>query len=134
MVVRGICAIRPGVPGMSETIRVRSVLGRFLEHSRIFHFEGGGEPVCLIGSADMMHRNLDRRVESLVRILDEGHAEWLRGLVEQGASEETSSWHLEADGSWTRHNVNAEGEPLVDAQQALIDKANRQHRKARRRR
>jgi polyphosphate kinase len=134
LVVRGICAIRPGVPGMSETIRVRSVLGRFLEHSRIFHFEGGGDPVCLIGSADMMHRNLDRRVESLVRILDEGHADWLRSLVEQGASDETSSWHLEADGSWTRHNVNADGEPLVDAQQALIDKANRQHRKARRRR
>ena len=134
LVVRGICAIRPGVPGMSETIRVRSVLGRFLEHSRIFHFEGGGEPVCLIGSADMMHRNLDRRVESLVRIQDEGHAAWLRSLVEQGASDDASSWHLEADGSWTRHNVNSEGEPLIDVQQALIDRANRQHRKARRRR
>jgi polyphosphate kinase len=134
MVVRTICALRPGVPDLSENIRVRSVLGRFLEHSRVFHFAGGGDPVCLIGSADLMHRNLDRRVESLVRILDDGHAEWLRSLVEQSASDDTASWHLEADGSWTRHHVNADGEPLLDIQQVLIDRANRQHRKARRRR
>jgi polyphosphate kinase len=134
LVIRGICAIRPGVPGMSETIRVRSVLGRFLEHSRVFHFLGGGDPVCLIGSADLMHRNLDRRVESLVRIMDEGHAESLRALIEQSASDDTSSWHLEADGSWTRHHQDADGEPLLDIQQWLIDRANRQHRKARRRR
>jgi polyphosphate kinase len=134
VVVRGICAIRPGVPGLSETIRVRSVLGRFLEHSRIFHFENGGEPICLIGSADMMHRNLDRRVEALVRIGDTGHAEWLRTLVDTSSSEETSSWHLEADGSWSRHHLDADGEPLLDVQQWLIDRANRQHRKARRRR
>ncbi|MDP9219334.1 MAG: RNA degradosome polyphosphate kinase, partial [Actinomycetota bacterium] len=134
LVIRGICAIRPGVPGMSETIRVRSVLGRFLEHSRVFHFLGGGDPVCLIGSADMMHRNLDRRVESLVRIMDEGHAESLRALLDQSASDDTSSWHLEADGSWTRHHLDADGQPLLDIQKWLIDRANRQHRKARRRR
>jgi polyphosphate kinase len=134
LVVRGICAVRPGVPGMSETIRVRSVLGRFLEHSRVFHFQAGGEQVCLIGSADLMHRNLDRRVESLVRLSDEAQIEWLRGLLEQGASDDTSSWHLGADGSWSRHHLNAEGEPLIDMQQVLIDRANRQHRKARRRR
>jgi polyphosphate kinase len=134
LVVRTLCALRPGVPGLSDHIRVRSVLGRFLEHSRVYHFAGGGEPVCLIGSADLQHRNLDRRVESLVRILDDGHAEWLRSLLEQSASDETASWHLEADGSWTRHHQNADGEPLADIQQVLINRANRQHRKARRRR
>jgi polyphosphate kinase len=81
-----------------------------------------------------MHRNLDRRVEALVRILDDGHAEWLRSLLEQSVSDDIASWHLEADGSWTRHHKDADGEPLLDIQQALINRANRQHRKARRRR
>ncbi|MFL6100228.1 MAG: RNA degradosome polyphosphate kinase [Actinomycetales bacterium] len=134
IVVRSICALRPGVPGLSENMRIRSILGRFLEHSRIYHFQGGGDPVCLLGSADLMHRNLDRRVESLVRVNDQGHEEWLRSLVAQSASDETASWHLESDGSWTRHHVDADGEPLQDIQRMLIDRANRQHRKARRRR
>ncbi|HEX5510806.1 MAG TPA: RNA degradosome polyphosphate kinase, partial [Actinomycetales bacterium] len=91
--VRGICALRPGVPGLSETITVRSRLGRFLEHSRIFAFDNGGDPVVYIGSADMMHRNLDRRVETLVRITDSSHIRNLIELVDLGMDDRTASWH-----------------------------------------
>ena len=86
--VRGICALRPGVPGLSETIEVRSVLGRFLEHSRVFLFGGGGEPQAFIGSADMMHRNLDRRVEALVRITERAHVAELQSLMARGMSDD----------------------------------------------
>ena len=75
--VRGICALKPGVEGMSENIRVRSILGRYLEHSRIFTFDNDGDPQVYIGSADMMHRNLDRRVEALVRVVAPAHLEEL---------------------------------------------------------
>ena len=92
--VRGICAIRPGVEDLSETVEVRSVLGRFLEHSRVFYFGNAGDPVAYIGSADMMHRNLDRRVEALVRITEPGHVEDLRSLLDRGASDEYSHWAL----------------------------------------
>ncbi len=70
LIVRGMCALRPGVPGLSENVRVRSILGRFLEHARIMRFRGGGDDEYWIGSADLMHRNLDRRVETLVRVVD----------------------------------------------------------------
>ncbi len=119
--VRGICAVRPGVPGLSENIRVRSVLGRFLEHSRVFVFGNGGEPEVWIGSADMMHRNLDRRIEALVRVTDPVHRATLDGLLETGMSDATSSWHLAADGDWTRHSTDSEGRPLRNVQEMLID-------------
>src|SRR3954452_12727549 len=105
VVVRGICALRPGVPGLSDTIRVRSILGRFLEHSRVFLFEAGGEPACWIGSADMMHRNLDRRVEALVRIKDPAHVAELGELLELSMDPGTASWHLGPDGVWTRSSL-----------------------------
>jgi polyphosphate kinase len=120
LVVRGICALRPGVPGLSENIRVRSILGRFLEHARVFWFAGGGEPVVYIGSADMMHRNLDRRVEALVRLGDPGHLAELDQLLDLSMDPGTRSWHLDAEGTWTRHDRDANGEPLLDLQSHLI--------------
>ncbi|WP_394432801.1 RNA degradosome polyphosphate kinase [Streptomyces sp. SGAir0957] len=119
--VRGICAVRPGVAGLSENIRVRSVLGRFLEHSRVFAFGNGGEPEVWIGSADMMHRNLDRRIEALVRVEDPAHRAALSRLLETGMSDTTASWHLGPDGDWTRHALDADGRPLRNVQEMLID-------------
>ena len=111
--VRGICALRPGVPGLSENIRVRSILGRFLEHSRVFAFGNGGEPEVWIGSADMMHRNLDRRIEALVRVADPAPPRRADRLLETGMSDDTSSWHLGPDGEWTRHATDADGRPCA---------------------
>jgi polyphosphate kinase len=131
--VRGICALRPGVPGLSETITVRSVLGRFLEHSRLFAFGGGGDPVVYIGSADMMHRNLDRRVEALVRLSDPRHLADMANLMQLGASDSYAHWRLGPDGRWTRVATDADGEPLADLQAALIGMHDKRRRKARRR-
>jgi len=99
VVVRGICSLRPGVPGLSETITVRSILGRFLEHSRILHFRGGNE--FWIGSADMMHRNLDRRVEVMVQVKDPTLCVQLAGIFDSALDPATRCWTLEADGTWT---------------------------------
>ena len=103
LLVRGICALRPGVPGLSETVEVRSILGRFLEHSRVCWFENAGEPVVWIGSADLMHRNLDRRVEVLVKLPSERLVEQVGGLLDLGFGAETAAWVLDADGNWN-HN------------------------------
>ena len=123
IVVRGICGLRAGVEGLSENIRVRSILGRFLEHSRIYAFAGGGQTELFIGSADLMHRNLDRRVEALVRITDPAMVEDLEWLVTHCASDEVSSWHLRPDGSWERHLVDADGNRLEDIQDSLMVRA-----------
>jgi polyphosphate kinase len=101
-VVRGICALRPGVPGLSDTVRVRSVLGRYLEHSRIFAFGEGEQARLWIGSSDMMHRNLDRRVEVLVRVRDTALVEQMESMIELALDPETSAWDLDSDGGWTR--------------------------------
>ena len=130
--VRGICAIRPGVPGLSETIRVHSVLGRFLEHSRIFLFGTGADREAWIGSADLMHRNLDRRVEALVRIKEPRHIDQVFDLVERGMSGDYAHWSLDGDGRWTRVHQGADGAPLPDIQAALIAMHAKRRRKARR--
>jgi polyphosphate kinase len=127
LVVRGICAVRAGVPGLSENIRVRSVLGRFLEHARIFAFANatGEDPEVFIGSADLMHRNLDRRVEVLVRITESEHIAELVELIEFSADDGTASWHLGPDGTWTRHHRDVDGEPLADLQETLMARVRR---------
>jgi len=118
--IRGICTIRPGVPGLSENIRVRSILGRFLEHSRVFWFENGGEPEVWIGSADLMHRNLDRRVEVLVQLKEKDHIAELRELFELAFDERTGSWWLQPDDTWQARLTGEDGEPLRDLQETLI--------------
>jgi len=120
VLVRGMCALRPGVPGLSETIKVRSVLGRYLEHSRIFSFAGGGDPAVFIGSADMMHRNLDRRVEALVRIVAPDQIKELNGIFDLSMADTSASWHLNSDGTWTRFAKAADGTPLLDIQDKIM--------------
>jgi polyphosphate kinase len=118
--VRGICTIRPGVPGLSDNIRVRSILGRFLEHSRLFWFANDGLPSVGIGSADLMHRNLDRRVEVLASITNPTHVDEIAGLFDIAFDERTAAWLLNPDGTWTQHTEDPEGEPLTDMQAHLI--------------
>lgn len=120
VLVRGICALRPGVPGLSETIRVRSILGRFLEHSRVYEFANGGNTEVFIGSADMMHRNLDRRVETLVSITTPEHVREISNLIDLSFDDQTSSWHLDGAGIWDGVHTGVDGEPLRDVQNYLI--------------
>lgn len=122
LVVRGICAVRAGVPGLSENIRVRSVLGRFLEHSRIYAFGGGGNPEVFIGSADLMHRNLDRRIEALISVVDEEQRGLLLENIDMAMAPTTSAWELEPDGSWTRHSSDEDGNSLIDMQTTYIER------------
>ena len=125
LLIRGICAVRPGVPGLSEHITVRSVLGRFLEHSRIFWFENGGEPTAYIGSADMMHRNLDRRVEVLVQV-PQRSMESVGKLLDLAFADGVAHWSLDHDGTWHAHRPTRD-RPLIDLQQHLIETHRRRH-------
>ena len=135
IVERGICALKPGVPGLSENIRVRSILGRFLEHSRIYAFcnadgpqigEGPASgPEVYIGSADLMHRNLDRRVEALVRVTAPEQIDGLIKYVDLQMADSTMSWHMQPDGTYVLHTKDDKGRPLVDSQEYLIRKHQR---------
>jgi len=131
--VRGICSLKPGVPGMSETIRVRSILGRYLEHSRIFSFHNLGDTQLFIGSADMMHRNLDRRVEALIRLTDPAHLLEVHNLFERAMDERTSSWWLSETGEWNRHDHDDAGGKLDDMQNRLMQQISRRKRPSARR-
>ncbi len=119
--VRGICAVRPGVPGLSENIRVVSILGRFLEHSRAYCFANAGDHEVWIGSADLMHRNLDRRVETLVRLVDPEEIAHINSLFDFAYDPETAAWDLLPDGAWVRRKFAADGSRLREYQETLID-------------
>jgi polyphosphate kinase len=121
--VRGVCCLRPGVLGISDRIRVRSVVGRFLEHSRIYYFENGGEPEVFIGSADLMERNLDRRVEVLCPVRDPELRQHLRAVVLDSLLRDTDrAYLLQSDGSYaTATTAGVQGAAAVDSQQLLLE-------------
>ncbi|MFP7762083.1 RNA degradosome polyphosphate kinase [Marisediminicola sp. LYQ134] len=120
LVVRGICVLRPGVEGLSENITVRSVLGRYLEHSRVFSFVNNDDPQVYIGSADMMHRNLDRRIEALVRLTSSEHIRQIHNLFELATAPDTACWTLSGDGTWTPHTAGPDDKPLRDMQNVMM--------------
>jgi polyphosphate kinase len=124
LVIRGMCALKPGIPGLSDNITVKSILGRFLEHSRVYEFVNGGNKEIWIGSADLMHRNLDRRVEALVQLEDKEHIAYLSGLLDLYLSNETSHWLLDKKSNWIRQNLDSNAHPLQDAQEQLIKRKN----------
>lgn len=129
--VRGICSLRVDLPGVSDNITVRSILGRYLEHSRLFMFDNDGSPIVYIGSADMMHRNLDRRVEALVRLRDPAHLQELHDLFDLAMDPQTNSWHLGAGGEWKRV-AEADGKPLADLQDLTMASVRGRRRRSKR--
>jgi polyphosphate kinase len=116
LIVRTFCTVRAGIPGLSENITTRSILGRFLEHSRIYYFCGGGEPEYWIGSADLMHRNLDRRVEVLCQVSDSQARQQLRDFLDLAMDTDTAAWDLQPDGRWVRSG----GTKQIDFQETLM--------------
>jgi len=126
--VRGFCCLRPGVAGMSENIRITSILGRFLEHSRIYHFLNGGEEEFYIGSADWMNRNLDFRVEAVTPIVDPSLRERLREILQIMRNATGNAWELHSDGNWQRVRPK-DGQAASDPQMALMALALKQARK-----
>jgi polyphosphate kinase len=127
--VRGICSIKPGAQGLSDNIRVRSILGRYLEHSRIFSFANNGSPQMFIGSADVMHRNLDRRVEALIRLTAPEHRAEIDWLFDLAMDDSTASWWLNETGDWTRHHLDDTGAPLRDLQNYVMQHTGNTHRR-----
>jgi polyphosphate kinase len=119
--VRGICALRAGVPGLSENIKVVSILGRFLEHSRVYEFFNEGDVEVMIGSPDAMHRNLDRRVETIVNLPTLAHRKYVSERLDLAFSPDVMRWELNSEGEWDRILRSPEGVPLADFQATLID-------------
>jgi polyphosphate kinase len=120
LIVRSICCLRPGVEGVSENIRVVSLVGRFLEHARIFAFSEGDDEQIYLGSADLMQRNLDRRVETAFPLRERHHRERVRRLLDLQLADNANGWELSADGTFDRRNPG-DGEELVDSQRILLE-------------
>jgi polyphosphate kinase len=124
LIVRGIAGLRPGVEGVSENVRVISIVGRFLEHARIFAFAAGGETAYWIGSADMMARNLDNRVELIAPVEDPAAAAEIQGILDLQLADTALAWELGPDGSWSRIEPEP-GEAPLNSQEALMERAGR---------
>jgi polyphosphate kinase len=128
LLIRGICCLLPGVSGVSDNIRVRSILGRYLEHSRVYYFANGerpGRPLYYIGSADLMPRNLDGRVEVLVPVYRDEHQRRLRQLFDVSFADDVRAWELGTDARWRRVG----GDPGVDSQAQLYELARQRSRR-----
>ena len=130
LIVRDSCRLRPGIPDLSETISVISVLGRFLEHSRIYYFRNGGDEEYFIGSADLMRRNLERRVELVVPIEDTASREDLSKLFEAQLRDQRSAWDMKADGSYVQRQPTGRGSDSKGCQQVMIEAAEKRLSKA----
>ncbi len=124
LIVRGICCLRPQVPGLSDNIRVRSLVGRYLEHSRIFRFGDRGETRHYMGSADLMQRNLDRRVEALVPVSDPVLAARLDEILQVLLEDDTLAWTLGPDGSWAKVPTERGSNAHLRLQEMAVARAN----------
>ena len=122
IISRSICSLRPGVKGLSERISVRSVVGRFLEHSRVFVLEAGGKTTVLLGSADLMPRNLDNRLEVVVPVYDVRARQRVSAMFDALLADNTNSWELSGDGSWHRLRPKKD-DRVASAQAALMRSA-----------
>ena len=121
--VRGICCLRPGVPGVSENIRVVSIVGRFLEHSRIYAFQRGEETRVLMGSADLMPRNLDSRVELVAPVEDADLRVEMLDVLERCFADNANAWELDAEGGWTRIEAPADERRSVQEELRVLHAA-----------
>jgi polyphosphate kinase len=134
ILARSACALRPGVEGLSENVRVRSIVGRFLEHSRVYAFDAGERSTMYIGSADLMQRNLDHRIEVVVPVESARVRQEINAILESAFSDDTNTWELGADGSWTRLSPAKPSKPHLHQEAMLRRAANRARRHARARR
>ena len=119
LIVRDTCRLRPGIPGLSENVRVISIVGRFLEHARIYYFQNGGEEEYFIGSADLMGRNLESRVEVLAPVEDEALRRELRAILDVQIDDQRSAWEMDSDG----HYVQRQSSEVDEGCQQLLIKA-----------
>ncbi len=129
LIIRDTCRVRAGVPGLSDNIRVQSVVGRFLEHTRIYYFRNGGDEEYFIGSADCMKRNLEHRVEVVTPVEDPAHRETLRAILDTQLNDQRSAWDMQPDGSYVQRQPTEAG--ARGTQEQLIEQADKRHRDAR---